>query len=81
MMTYSTKTWSNNSIIGATNQLIGQFIKDRQAIESKQHSTKQVDPLRQTQQGKLLPRKLFKKERKRLNQISQVSPDHIRDIL
>ena len=70
-----------DSIIRATNQVIGQSRNDWQAIESQQHPSTQVDPLCWMRQGKSLPRKLSKKERKSLNQISEVSPDQIRDIL
>jgi len=70
-----------HSIIKATNQVISQSINDWQAIESKQHPTKQIDPLCRTRQGKLLYWKLSKNERNSLNQISQVSRVQIWDLL
>lgn len=50
-------------------------------LEKSRQERKQIDPMRQTHQGTLLPWNLSKSERKRLNKISQASPDQITDIL
>jgi len=47
----------------------------------KQKGKNLVDPLRRTQKGKLLPAKITQRERKRLNQLIQVSPDQVRSLI
>jgi hypothetical protein len=63
---------------GSTEHLDSVLKETEHFLRISQTQWKRFDPLRRTRQGKIQPRKLAKKERKRLNKIIQESPDLVR---
>jgi len=64
-----------------TDHLDSVLKETREFLEESRIQRKKFDPLRHTRQGKVQPRKLAKKERKRLNRIIQESPDSVRNYI
>jgi hypothetical protein len=69
----------NNSAV--TDSLDKVLEKAEEVPKQAQPLRKRFDPLQRTNQGKLLPRKLVKKEPKQLNRIIQESPDLVREFI
>jgi hypothetical protein len=64
-----------------TNHLDSVLKESKEFLRTSQTQRKKFDTLRHIKQGKVKPRKLFKKERKRLNKIIQESPDLVREFI
>jgi hypothetical protein len=64
-----------------TDHLDSVLKETKEFLRTSQKQRKKFDTLRHIKQGKVQLRKLFKKERKRLNKIIQESPDLVREFI